>query len=31
MSMPYEIFGIPVLICLAIGFYQGFKGFNKNN
>lgn len=29
--MPYEIFGIPVLICFAIGFYKGLKAMNKDS
>lgn len=27
--MPYEIFGIPALICFAIGFIKGLKALNK--
>ena len=29
--MPYEIFGIPALICFAYGFYQGLKALSKDN
>lgn len=31
MSMPYEIFGIPALICLAFGIYRGLKAMKKES
>jgi len=29
--MPYEIFGLPALICFAYGVYRGLKVLNKDN
>jgi hypothetical protein len=29
--MPYEIFGIPALICFAYGFYKGLQAKSKDN
>lgn len=29
--MPYEIFGLPALLCFAFGFYKGLKALNKDN
>jgi len=29
--MPYEIFGLPALICFAYGFYRGLKALDNDN
>lgn len=29
--MPYEIFGLPALICLIIGVSKGLKAMEKEN
>lgn len=29
--MPYEIFGVPALLCLAFGIYRGLKANQRDS